>query len=330
MTRGAAPVAGDAAARARWVESLRAPGERVDPWSLRASFREAERQAEGEVVPVLALLLAGAECPWRCVFCDLWKGATRTRTPAGAIPAQVAAGIASSSGPVPARVLKLYNSGSWFDPSAVPPEDDPAVARLARGFGRLVVESHPALVRARALRLRDLLGRTRLEVAMGLESADAGLLARLGKRMTPASFARAARFLRTRGVDVRAFVLVGPPFVPPGEAAVGKAVSSARFAFESGAQVVSLVAVRGGNGAMEELRNRGEWTPPRLEELEAAFAGALALGAGRVFADTWDLAPISRCPACLPGRRARLEAMNHAQSLLPITTCNACGGGSIP
>ena len=313
--------------RARWVESLRPLREPIDPWTPRAVFREEEMQEEGELAPVLAVVLAGSECPWRCVFCDLWKGTTRERTPMGAIPAQVSEAVSKSA---PAHVLKLYNAGSWFDPSAVPPGDDPAVACHARRFERLVVESHPAFVRDRSLRLRDLLGRTRLEVAMGLETSDPEVLARLGKRMAPASFARAARFLRSRGVDVRAFVLVGTPFVPPGEAAVRAAVTSARFAFDSGAQAVSLISVRGGNGAMEELRRRGEWTPPRLEDLERALAGALDLHAGRVFADTWELAPASPCPACLAARRGRLEAMNRAQRVLPRVPCEACGGGTVP
>ena len=49
---------------------------------------------------------------------------------------------------------------------------------------------------------------------MGLEPAHPQALERLHKRMSPETFARAADALRTRGVRVRAFLLVHPPFVP--------------------------------------------------------------------------------------------------------------------
>lgn len=57
----------------------------------------------------------------------------------------------------------------------------------------------------------------------------------------------------------------------------------------------------------------------------------LALGAGRVFADTWNLenlAPTSHCAGCFEARRARLEAMNRAQEAIPPFPCAACGVSS--
>lgn len=329
----------------RWVESLRPARGAVDTSRPRASFREEEVREGGEVVPVAAVVLAGKECPWRCVFCDLWKGTTREPTPAGAIPAQVEAGLAACDPSGTARLLKLYNGGSWFDPAAVPPADDAAVALLARRFDRLVVESHPAFAGERALRLRDLLreggGSTRLEVAMGLESSDPEVLSRLNKGMTADSFVRAARFLVESGIDVRAFVLVGAPFAGAGDEAVRGAVASARFAIEAGAGTVSLIAVRGGNGAMEELRRTGRWSPPRLVDLERALDRCLEPAAEswrrpgtRVLADTWELEAVSSCADCLPPRRARLERLNlgrpapYLPSCAPSPGCPKCGGES--
>ena len=75
---------------------------------------------------------------------------------------------------------------------------------------------------------------------------------------------------------MRAFVLVGAPFVPP-EEAVEWAVRSAVHAFEQGAERVSLIPVRGGNGAMEALREAGDFTPPRLDQLEEALERCLDL-----------------------------------------------------
>ena len=78
--------------------------------------------------------------------------------------------------------IKLYNSGSFFDPAAIPPADYPAIARTIVFAKRVVVESHPRLVGEKALRFRDLLSGS-LEVAMGLETVhrDPGLLGACGE-----------------------------------------------------------------------------------------------------------------------------------------------------
>ena len=108
---------------------------------------EQERLASGAVVDSGAVLLTDRECPWRCLMCDLWKDATRDSVPEGAIPRQVESAVRtwSASGPLPAQV-KLYNSGSFFDPAAVPPADYAPVARRIAFARNVVVESHPLLV----------------------------------------------------------------------------------------------------------------------------------------------------------------------------------------
>jgi uncharacterized Fe-S cluster-containing MiaB family protein len=110
-------------------------------------------------------------------MCDLWKNTTEESVPRGAIPTQIRNALASLP---PARRIKLYNSGSFFDPQAVPPEDYGEIASLLAGFERVIVESHPALVGRACARFTDLLGAD-LEVAMGLETAHP-MLAKLNKR----------------------------------------------------------------------------------------------------------------------------------------------------
>jgi uncharacterized Fe-S cluster-containing MiaB family protein len=55
------------------------------------------------------------------------------------------------------KQIKLYNSGSFFDPRAIPPEDHEAIAQRGAGFERVIVECHPALVGESVLTFRDLL-----------------------------------------------------------------------------------------------------------------------------------------------------------------------------
>ncbi len=302
-------------------------------------LREEERVPGGggspAVAPALTLLLAGAECPFTCVFCDLWRHTLDGPTPEGAVAEQVRRALAEL-GPAERRaiaggVLKLYNASNFFDRRSVPPGDLAALAALARPFSRIVVECHPRLVLGAGAELwRRFAGLLagRLEVAMGLETVHPDAFRQLGKGMELEDFGRAATALRAGGVDVRGFVLVGAPRVPAGEA-VEWAVRSADHAFAAGACHAALIPLRGGNGALEELARRGEVAWPALDDLEAALAGSLALPAARAgavaSADLWDLERLARCPACLPARRERLRRANLGGRLEPIAPCDACG-----
>jgi radical SAM enzyme (TIGR01210 family) len=148
----------------------------------------------------------------------------------------------------------------------------------------------------------------------------------LNKNFTLHHFARAVEFLRKEGIFVRAFVLVKPPFMDETEG-LDWAVKSAEFAFHCGANVVSLIPTRAGNGALERLMETGEYAPPRLSTLEKAQELALNIaGSGRVFADTWDLRRFSKCPACLEKRRQRIHAVNLSQQTELAVQCPECGG----
>jgi hypothetical protein len=279
----------------------------LDPRRAHGAFVEEEDGAR-----VATLLLTNRECPWRCVMCDLWKATLDETVPEGAIAGQVRAALADLP---QAERLKLYNAGSWFDPRAIPEAEDAAVAALVRGFARVTVESHPALIGARCLRLRDLLDGSELEVAMGLETVHPGVLPRLEKRMTLDDFARAAGLLAREGIRVRAFVLVGTPLLPRGEA-LGWAKRSTAWAFEAGVSAVSLVPLRGGSPS----------ETPTLADLEEAAAFGLSLGRGKTFADVWDLDLLRDCGACFEVRRERLRRGNARQVLAPRAVCEACGG----
>src|SRR5207302_831590 len=98
--------------------------------------------------------------------------------------------------------VKLYNSGSFFDPGAIPPQDYAAIAAQVDFAKRIIVESHPRLIGRRTLEFRDLLS-GRLEVAMGLETAHPDVLRRLNKKFDVDDFAMAADFLRNSGIDLR-------------------------------------------------------------------------------------------------------------------------------
>jgi radical SAM enzyme (TIGR01210 family) len=328
--------------RDRWVLERRPERNRLDPWRPSAFLMETEVGPEGQAVEVATIFLTNRECPYRCLMCDLWRNTLEETVPEGAITAQVQYALERLS---PARHVKLYNAGSFFDPRAIPPAEHAGIARLVSRFERVIVECHPALVGARCLEFRDLLP-GRLEVAMGLETAHPQVLERLNKRMTLAQFQAAAAFLAREGIDLRVFILVRPPWLSEAEG-VEWARRSLDFAFACGAAVCSLIPTRAGNGAMEALAAAGQFFPPSLASLEAALEYGLDRRAGqegsprrsrrcseegvrpgRVFADLWDIEKFAGCPVCSGARINRLRAMNRSQQIAPPVPCDRCGGSS--
>lgn len=311
-------------ARDHWILGHRPPRNTLDPWRPYASLVEPELGAEGEVVDVATIFLTNRECPWRCLMCDLWRNTLEETVPDGAIAAQVEFALSQFAGLVPGEsYLKLYNAGSFFDPRAIPVSEYPAIARLAKPFRRTIVECHPALVGRRCVEFQSLLGRP-LEVAMGLETAHPEVLARLNKRMTLDQFRKAAQFVSTAEVDLRVFILVRPPWLSEDEGLTW-AKRSLDFAFDCGASVCALIPTRTGNGAMEQLRDAGEFRPPSLKSLEAALEYGISLKAGRVFADLWDIEQFSSCPDCSQARIGRVKAMNMTQCAPASVVCICTG-----
>jgi uncharacterized Fe-S cluster-containing MiaB family protein len=159
---------------------------------------------------------------------------------------------------------------------------------------------------------------------MGLETAHPDALDRLNKRFTLERFAEAARALDDRGVALRVFLLISPPFIASHEQDEWL-LHSVDAAFSCGASVVSLVPTRPGNGAIDRLAESGSFRAPDLEDIERSFALAMthAQDRGRVFVDIWDLERFAHCPHCTEARHARLRTMNLEQVVLPQCPCPA-------
>ncbi len=295
---------------------------------------ERERTVDGGEDSWLTVFLAGAECPFTCVFCDLWRHTLDRPTPRGAIPAQIrAARRRPPAAPPPGGWdgIKLYNASNFFEERAVPAADDTAILAAVVPYRRVLVECHPRWVGERCVAFASRLAAAggRLEVALGLETVHPEALAGLGKGATVDSFTAAAGALRAAGCGVRAFLLVGAPGVPRDED-VGWVVASVRAAVAAGAEHVSLIPVRDGNGALEALAARGGWSPPTLADLETALDASLeaVAGDGRpavVTADLWDVQRFAACPRCADARVARLARLNASGRPEPAVTCAACG-----
>ncbi|MBS1504843.1 MAG: radical SAM protein, partial [Bacteroidetes bacterium] len=180
---------------------------RVDPDVPYHFLHETEPAANGRLQRVNTIFLTGKECAFKCLMCDLWKNTLDGPTPKGAILKQL--DYALSRLPE-ADVIKLYNSSNFFDPKAVPPEDYAGIVERVKPYQRVIVENHPKLCNEACV---DFAGQLdgKLEIAMGLETIHPDVLPLLNKQMTASDFARAASFLVSHDIDVRAFILLNPP-----------------------------------------------------------------------------------------------------------------------
>lgn len=273
---------------------------------------EFEPVEAGRLVKTLTVFLTNRECPWHCLMCDLWKETTLKSVPSGSIPRQLRHAL-NRLDAADARHLKLYNAGSFFDAGAIPVSDYGEVASQCHLFERVIVESHPRLIGERTIRFQELLGTVELEVAMGLETIHPLILSRLNKGMDTDDFRRASDRLRGRGVRIRAFILVKPPFLTDESEALDWTCRTIDFAWAAGVHVVSLIPTRAGNGAMEELARRGLFAPPQWSTVEQAFRYGVGARRGVVLMDLWNLsADIGTDAEKVLSRR--LSEMNRLQS----------------
>ena len=303
------------------IRSLRPPKPHVDPYAPHGSLLEDERRPDGTVERALTVFLAGAECPFTCSFCDLWRWTIDGPTPPGALTKQLESVVHALSGPVPDR-LKIYNASNFFDQRAVPAADVPEIAALASSFAAVTVESHANTIGSRTLAFaRQVAGQ--LEVAVGLETIDPVAAARLNKRLDLARFDWAARFLRENGMDLRVFVLLGAPYVRTDES-VAWTVRTVEYAVARGAAVVSIIPVRGGNGEMERLQALGHFASPTLSQLEDALERCLQFARTVVTADLWDVERLPACEHCRSERIERLRRLNVTGRPEPRITCTVC------
>ena len=301
----------------RWIRSMRGEKSPVDSYLPYGWFNEQERTLDGDIEEVSVILLTNRECPYSCLMCDLWKHTTDETVPLGAIPAQIENALKKLS---PASHLKLFNSGSFFDPRAIPVEDYPQIASLSSGFENVLVESHTAYIGKECVEFKRMLN-GQLQVAIGLETVHPEILPSLNKGMTLEDFKKAVAFLQSNGISSRAFILLRPPFLSEVEG-VEWACRSIDFAFSCGVDICSVIPVRSGNGALDSLSIDGYFQEPSILSLERVLEYGIGLKKGLVLTDLWDLERFSACDSCFESRKERLKQINLTQENIRHVECS--------
>lgn len=328
-----------------WIESLRPEKNRVDEYVPYATLIEPERTAGGTVENTGTIFLVNQECPFRCLMCDLWKNTTDQPVSAKKLVHQIEYALEKFTHELsllspgrfgdaskPLRSLKLYNSGNFFDRQAIPPAAHQPILDRLKPHSRLIavehliIENHPKLIGEQVLVFGNQWGRG-LEIAMGLETIHPEILPQLNKSMTLDDFARATGYLLTHGIQVRAFVLLKPPFLGESES-LDWALRAIEWAFSIGVNCCAIIPVRTGNGALDRLEKLGHFSEPPFNLLESAMDEGLRIrkNGQRLFVDLWDAHRFKHCPTCLDQRIQRLNRINLSQEPETPVACPDCSG----
>ncbi|KAF5084938.1 hypothetical protein DSECCO2_72600 [anaerobic digester metagenome] len=190
-----------------------------------ASWRGKDR-FEGRILDTLTVIFRSGGCSWnRCRMC----GYRHERYPdlprdelAERMIRQVR-WVKENFRDEDYQVLKIFTSGSFFDPGEVPPDVRRAVAEAFRGKA-VIAETRPEYVEADAVReFREGIDTgdwdKPLHIAVGLETTNDLIRERsIDKGFSYADFLRAAEVAHAAGAGMKAYLLMKPPFLTEREA----------------------------------------------------------------------------------------------------------------
>lgn len=235
-----------------------------------ASWRGKDR-IEGQVLDTLTVIFRSGGCSWnRCRMC----GYRHERYPdisredlADRLIRQVQ-WVKERFRDEDYQVLKIFTSGSFFDPDEVPPAARRAVAEAFRG--KLVIaETRPEYVDPVALqefteKIDTDTWDTPLSIAIGLETTDDFIREKcVDKGFSYMDFLRAAEIAHATGTGVKAYLLMKPPFLTEREARDDMVRSINEIASIADSISMNLCTVQG-RTEVEKLWRDHAYRPPYL------------------------------------------------------------------
>lgn len=269
---------------------------------------------DGERVRALVAILRTRGCHWSrkggCSMCG-YNVESLEGIGAEEISAQLQAVLERYEGE---RMVKLYTSGSFLDPVEIPLVMRDRILASFAGARRVLFESRPEFVTKEALKdLPD-----NVSVALGLESAsDIVLRCSVNKGFGTGDYLRAVRTLEERGIPIRTYLLLKPPFLTE-RAGIDDAKASVRFAAVMSESVsVNPINVQKGT-LVEDLWRRGDYRPPWLWSLFEVLRLRSAIPDVRLFSSPSGAGTargVHNCPRCDRRLLGALERFNFEQDV---------------
>ena len=235
-----------------------------------ASWRGKERY-ENDLLECLTIILKSGGCTWSaCRMCSYRHERYRAETCTALLDhlrAQLAF-VMTEYDPGEYRMVKIFTSGSFFDPREVPPAFLTDVASAFRG--KLVIaETRPEFIRDDVLvpfieALDDGSWKTPLYCAVGLETSNDVIREKcINKGFSFRDFLDAAGRARKAGAGLKAYLLFKPLFLTEQEA-----VEDMKTSFADTAPVADMISMNTctvqRNTELEYYWKRGAYRPPYL------------------------------------------------------------------
>jgi radical SAM enzyme (TIGR01210 family) len=269
--------------------------------------------------------------------------------PAEVVLAQFEAALAKHDSELQAAsdvVVKVFNSGSFFDEQEIPASTQEAILKRVASMPQVkevAVESRPEFVdAASARRFKACLRQDQPgEVGIGLETWNDEIRADfINKGFTRDQFLQAHDALREAGIGTKAYLLLKPPFL--GErAAFDDALASVEHVMALGVSTVSInpVAIHA-HTVVERLWEKNMYRPPWLRTvrllLQRAFTSPVRDERTLVICDPvagGKLRGPHDCkdPACNEDSLAKIKAAVEAQVAVPgldplqVDSSSGCG-----
>ena len=230
------------------------------------------------------------------------------------------------------EAVALYNDGSYYSEREMPCIVTDFLEMRVRALGAryMFIESLPRFItESRIARTMDNLQETKLNVAIGLQSANKDVRSfLLNSPFSEREFEHAIKTLKGHGCDVRIHVLLKPPMLTELEAILD-AQASIRFAFDMGADLVSVCPLRIGTGTLVEgLHRRGMYQQIGLHSIVETVTSSPNLSRTRIDGIEDDTcAPEDRleggCGQCSSELKLFFRSVNHGERN-PINHFDQC------
>jgi archaeosine synthase beta-subunit len=235
-----------------------------------ACWRGNERY-NNETVECLTIIFESGGCSWaRCRMCSYRHERFRAQSCdelAAHLNAQLS-WVRSQFCLDEFAMIKIFTSGSFFDPAEVPPSFQSEIAQAFRGK-IVIAESRPEYITPDGIghflkELDDGSHRTPLYCAVGLETTNDGIREKcINKGFSYADFKKAASIAHTAGAGVKAYLLFKPLFLTEAEA-----LADMRSSFADLAGTVEMISMNPctvqKRTELERYWKQGAYRPPYL------------------------------------------------------------------
>jgi radical SAM enzyme (TIGR01210 family) len=229
-----------------------------------AAFWTGEDLLDGMPTKTSTIIFRTRGCYWGlrggCTMCG-YIGDAASSPPT---PEDLLAQFESVSRRIDHGIVKIFTSGSFFDPGEVPePVRDKILSQLNLYADKIIVETRPEFVTDKVLAGATMQS-DKLEVAIGLETSnDAIRINSINKNFLFKDFVRASETAKAHGVSTKAYLMMKPPFISEKDA-IEDMVKSAMDASPY-APTISINVCNVQRGTLiDEMFYRKSYRPPWL------------------------------------------------------------------